>query len=382
MELINLTPYEYSPLITKCQIKVCWVGDEPNRNRTLITKETAMEIAPSLRGAPIVGYYNEEKEDFEAHNLFKIENGSLILKPETVPYGFVDLNAEVWFQDFLDKDGVQREYLCTSGWLWTKQFPECQRIIEEGNNQSMELDKDLFSGKWANLENPLGKVFIINEAVISKLCILGEECEPCFEGASITEFSLGDTFKEQLYSVINDISNILKGGNEVEEVVKEPVAEETIAEESTPVEENVEEPTGGNFENYNLEEISEYVELRDKYALIEAELAQLKEAFSLLETEKNELTEFKLATERKEKEALIDSFYMLSNEQKADVRENINTYSLEDIKSKLCVICVDNKVGFAEEVPAEPITYSLNDVSASNEEDVPDWIKAVKAINN
>jgi hypothetical protein len=61
-ELINIVPF--NPLISKCQIKVCWVGDEPNRNRSVITKDVAREMANSLPGSPIVGYYNENKEDF------------------------------------------------------------------------------------------------------------------------------------------------------------------------------------------------------------------------------------------------------------------------------------------------------------------------------
>ena len=50
-----------SPLISKVQIKVCYVSDESNRNKSIITKEVAKEMAPSLRGAPIVAYYNEER---------------------------------------------------------------------------------------------------------------------------------------------------------------------------------------------------------------------------------------------------------------------------------------------------------------------------------
>ncbi len=65
-ELINVTPF--NPLISKCQIKVCWVGEEANRNRSVITKDVATELANSLPGSPIVGFYNEEAEDFEGHN--------------------------------------------------------------------------------------------------------------------------------------------------------------------------------------------------------------------------------------------------------------------------------------------------------------------------
>ena len=65
-ELINLTPL--NPLISRCQIKVCYVGDTPNRNGSIITKEVAREMANSLPGSPIVGFYNENKGDFEGHN--------------------------------------------------------------------------------------------------------------------------------------------------------------------------------------------------------------------------------------------------------------------------------------------------------------------------
>jgi hypothetical protein len=74
IELINITPI--NPLISKCQIKVCYVGDEPNRNKSIITKEVAKQMANSLPGSPIVGYYNEQKQDFEEHNkLIEISNG-------------------------------------------------------------------------------------------------------------------------------------------------------------------------------------------------------------------------------------------------------------------------------------------------------------------
>jgi hypothetical protein len=52
------------------------VGDEPNRNGSIITKAVAMDMAKSLPGSPIVGYYNENTEDFEGHNqIIDISNG-------------------------------------------------------------------------------------------------------------------------------------------------------------------------------------------------------------------------------------------------------------------------------------------------------------------
>ena len=47
----------------------------------------------------------------------------------------------------------------------------------------MELDERFVEGSWTDFDNNGYSFFIINEAIISKLCILGEEVEPCFEGA-------------------------------------------------------------------------------------------------------------------------------------------------------------------------------------------------------
>ena len=92
-ELINLQPI--NPLISKCQIKVCYVGEEPNRNGSIITKEVAKEMANSLPGSPIVGFFNKEKGDFEEHNrIIDVSNGKFDVIDTTKPYGFVDLSAK------------------------------------------------------------------------------------------------------------------------------------------------------------------------------------------------------------------------------------------------------------------------------------------------
>ena len=160
----------------------------------------------------IVGFYNEEKKDFEEHNrMIDISNGKFEIKDTTRPYGFVDMNAKVWFEWFED-DGVPHEYLMTEGYLWTGQYPECRRVIEKGNNQSMELDQDHLDAHWSKDVKGKPEFFIINEAIMSKLCILGEDVEPCFEGASISaiQFSFDDSFKADWANMMNQMKEILK----------------------------------------------------------------------------------------------------------------------------------------------------------------------------
>lgn len=418
-ELINLQPI--NPLISKCQIKVCYVGEEPNRNGSIITKEVAKEMANSLPGSPIVGFFNKEADDFEEHNrIIDISNGRFDVIDTTKPYGFVDLSAKAWFQKFLD-DGVEHEYLMTEGYLWTGQYPEAQRILERGNNQSMELDANSLKGTWTEDDNNFYEFFIINEAIISKLCILGEDVEPCFEGAQITkvQFSFDEDFKNKLFALIEQVNRInSEGGKSVEdnkdlevtsveeelepteEPQEEPIEEEEEILEDEPVEEEPEEeekeeeseeepaeedaPEEDKPIEYNLEEIQEYIELNDKYSALEADYNTLQEKFNSLQTSFDELYAFKQGVEKKEKQAMIDRFYMLSDEDKKDVIENIDTYSLDDIEAKLSIICVRNKISFDldkdENADTDPIMYNLGGEDTSSNALVPDWVKAVDAV--
>jgi len=94
IEVIDMIPV--NPLISKCKIKVFYLG--ANRNGSLITEDVARDIAKSLPGSPVVGAFNEATGDFEEHNrIFEVKGGELTIKDTTRPYGFVDLNAKVWF---------------------------------------------------------------------------------------------------------------------------------------------------------------------------------------------------------------------------------------------------------------------------------------------
>ena len=131
---------------------------------------------------------------------------------------------------------------------------------------------------------------------------------------------------------------------------------------------------------YSLEEIPEYVELQNNYAALENELNSVKEINANLTSQIEELSKFKNSVEKQEKQNMIDSFYMLSDEDKQDVINNIDTYSLDDIEAKLSIICVRNRVNFNSEDNnvQNPTTYSLN--SSEGEEFVPAWIKSLQSV--
>ena len=423
-EFINVVPV--NPLISKCQIKVCWVGDTPNRNNTLITKEAAKKLAPSLPGCPIVGYFNERTQDFEGHNRsIKISGGEIIVIDDTIPYGFVDTHSKIWFQWFMDVDGVSREYMMTEGYIWTGIYEESKRIVEKGNNQSMEFDEKSLQGNWAKFSNSNSKFFIINDGLFKKLCVLGEDVEPCFEGAQIaTNFSLDDNLRQSLLAMANELKEILREGGqytmdenlmqnpqdtEVEAIVeneeivneykkkdeeeekpteeKETKAEDKKEEEPAKEEEKAEDEDEDKKKkaSYSLEDIPEYQDVVSKYSELEEKYNTLLSDYETLKTQNADLAQFKANIDLEKKQEMINSFYMLSDEDKKDVVENISTYSLEDIEAKLSVICFRNKVSFnledetEEKSEEKPTTFNLQE---DTDVSVPAWIKAVDKRKN
>lgn len=404
-EFINLTQNDINPGITNCDIKVLYIGE--NRNRSYISKEVATEMAKSLRGTPIVGYYIESKEDFGDHgDQIIIDGEGVKFNKLTTPYGFVATDAKVWFQTFVDNEQVEREYLMTQGYLWTTQFKECASILKEDKGQSMEIEN--LEGEWTKAINNNYELFIINDATFSKLCILGDDVEPCFEGASISaakDYNLMDNnFRMTLFSMIEDMKKIKEGseksmeselnaGAVTETVETQPVQEgaslenteaaaaqevENLGNPNESTQENNEEGVENNG-NENQEvpvtESEEYQLLLSKYSALEEENATLK-------AQNADLLSFKSQVENEKKDELINSFYMLSDEDKKDVIDNKTKYSYDEIEAKLSVICVRNKVSFAQEdndTRKEPVVYNLN---GQAEESVPAWLKAIDDAHN
>ena len=462
-EFINLQPLDINPLMSACEIKVFYLGE--NRNRSYISEETAMEMAKTLRGAPIVGYFKTEKEDFADHgNRMILDDEGIKFECMTRPYGFVSPDAKVWFQTFEDTDEfgntVTRKYLMTTGYLWTGQYEECKIATEEGRPHSMELDEDTLKGHWA--ENPKTNMeyFIINDAIFSKLCILGDDVEPCFEGSSVTKPTVSSSFtkidaefKKTLFSMMQELQFALQGGQQMEDEVKVPetVVEETPAveaeqyteevsapaveeaaiaepteavendfaaskdeekeekdDEAAPAEEEKEEASEEDDEKKKYskkeeeeeeteekksEENSDAPETehkcgedddkKKKYELLETEFTALQEKYSELEVKYNELVAFKAQVEDAKKDEMIAKFYFLSDEDKKEVVENKSKYSIDEIESKLSVICVRNKVNFNLDDSSkndinteEPVVTTFT--IANEVPSIPAWIKAVQ----
>ena len=438
-EFIDVKPF--NPLISQCQIKVLYLGR--NRNGSFIDKNTAIQMANSLPGCPIVGAWREDIEDFGDHgHVMTIEDGQIKFSCKTRPYGFVAPDARVWFQKYVDTDEFgeeyEREYMMTTGYLWTGQYEEAMSVIEEGKGQSMELDESSLDGHWANDSKTGMDFFIINDAIFSKLCILGDDVEPCFEGASVESTYAADAdFAHSLYNMMKQLQETLEqskgglnmpkdfvAGNNSEEVQEQSEVAETLEEEATETveeheteTENVEEEEtaetdedaesdGDEDEDASDEDesddddadtdfvakkeegadstepVAEEDEDKDEEDVTENACGDKKkyslteEEFSAIQSELESLRAFKLSIENKEKDALIDKYHMLSDEDKADIIAHKEEYTLEQIEEKLALVYVKNNVDFStvdghketnkEEVESL-LNFSLDDSNDSAE---------------
>ena len=169
---------------------------------------------------------------------------------------------------------------------------------------------------------------------------------------------------------------------EKEEEVEEEKEEEVEDPKDEEEEEQTEEEDKEEKKKYVLES-EEYVDLKAQYDSLVADYAALKAEKEALELTNNSLTEFKHNIEKQQKQEMINSFYMLSDEDKADVLTNIDNYSLEDIEAKLSVICVRKKVNFNlddETSKEEPVTtFSITEQNCKDS-DIPEWIQAINAV--
>lgn len=176
-----------------------------NRNGTYITDEFAQKLIDSAPYTPVKGIYDNFNDDYTDHGV-KREEGKI--------YGIVPENPNFAWETHLDEDGVEREYACFDVLLFTALYKEAEDIV--GKAQSMELYEPMLKGEFKYIEGK--KAFVFTDGCFLGLQILGEEVEPCFEGAAFY------TFYDILKNAINKLekyslnSHIDKGGNEMPEI--------------------------------------------------------------------------------------------------------------------------------------------------------------------
>lgn len=223
-------PEKFNSQFHMVKVYIAYAGK--NRNYTYISKETFEKMIPSLYGVPVVGEWKEDNDDFGSHGgKIQISEDGIEFIDTTKPYGFIDSSATVQWEDVTEEDGTINSYLTVSAFLWSGRYPEVLKVLENKNGQSMELC--VFDGQPYEDDE---QYFEILDGEFSAICILGEEIEPCFESAKISQFNLDkEAFKAEFELMVKELKqSLFEGGESVgNEKLKDGVAESTEEIEET-----------------------------------------------------------------------------------------------------------------------------------------------------
>ena len=173
---------ELNPVLSKARCRIFYKYE--NRNGTYITDEFAQKLISSLPYTPVKGIYDNFDEDYTDHGL-KRDLGRI--------YGIVPENPNFSWEKHLDEDEIEREYACCDVYIFTALYEEASQIV--GKSQSMELYPPSIKGDWAIINGK--KLFKFEDGCFLGLQILGNDVEPCFEGAAFFTF-------------YNDLKNAIK----------------------------------------------------------------------------------------------------------------------------------------------------------------------------
>ena len=158
---------QVNDILTKLRCRIFY--KEGNRNGTYITDSFAEELINTLHYVPIKGIY--ENNDYTDHGARRDEGRIYGIVPET--------NNFSW-ELHLDDDGVERLYACTDVYIYTSLYPEARQIT--GKSLSMELYEPSLKYHMSIIQGQ--KYVVFDHGSFLGLQVLGDNVEPCFEGAS------------------------------------------------------------------------------------------------------------------------------------------------------------------------------------------------------
>jgi len=202
-------------------------------DKRLFTKNFSDKLLASLPYVPVVGYYDEEEEDFKGHNP-SIQN----------IYGMVPEDAEI---NYVKEDG--KEYAICDVILYTGRGDKTGEIAKKivGKSQSLELNPA--DTKYKMNKNSKGEIQSIEFTAGSLLglSVLGDNEKPAFSGSEFFNedsnlMSMFDGFKEQLELFYQqnqqrgEKMSVKADTTITEEII--PVVEETILQSEVEAEFN------------------------------------------------------------------------------------------------------------------------------------------------
>lgn len=350
---------QVNDVISRCRLRIFYKYG--NRNGSYITDEFAEELLKSLPYTPVKGIY--EGDDFSDHGTSRTE-GRI--------YGVVPENPNPAWEYHQDQDGVTRLYACTDVYIFTALYEEAKEII--GKSHSMELYEPSLKYHMGIVDGQ--KYAIFDHGCFLGLQVLGDDVEPCFEGASF--FALQETIQSAITKIKEASAKFNKGGmtemeiNETTPVVETeetaPVVEETgTVTETTPAVEEVETPAADpvvetddakeedapaaetvpqveeepkvedNSKDIKIDELTETITtLNTKVEEMQTEYTAAQEQISTLTEEVTALRQYKHEIETQQKQAVMAEYASnLSEEVLNTYKEKIDEYTVLDLDKEL-----------------------------------------------
>lgn len=384
-----------NPQLSSCDIYV--MSKEEEANSTYFSEEVIIKALPTIIGIPIVAEYSEEIEDFKGHG--GEFDKDLQFKHTTKPYGFIPESTEV---EWVTTIKSEKYIVLRNCVLWTGRYKEVLSVIEEGKSQSMEIV--INESHWDKEMD----CYIVDDFIFSALCILGDYATPAFSGAKIIKGSSNfenDTFKMEFAKMLEEIKDVFKGSEKMEEVVEnsvvstdetiteevfeevvvteEDVAEEVveadevseeIVEEVIATEETVEVIEEVIQESTDTSEFSEKQEEFDyklAYENLLVEFEGFKTQNETYENELSELREYKTTNEKLKHEAKANEIFEKFELSKEEVNHlDLTSYSLEEIEEKCYAIIGKKLASKTMKFSQEKNIYKLDNTETVKSDDV------------
>lgn len=372
------------------------VGDNGNDERKF-TLECAIEMAKGLRGAPIVGAYSEEKDDFTDHGVvLEIRDSEFKIRNLAVPFGFIPTDAELELEDVPNKNGGVDRYVKVEGYVWYSQYPQLSKVLEEGRPVSISLFDEPCDGHWE--EEDGSYFYVFTEANIENVCILGDDVIPSFEEASIAskEFSVANNFEQYVKSFV-ELYKKNKGGEKTMtgKDQNSKAAEEAKKDFSAELEAKDKEIATLN-ETLTTKE-KEFAAKDEEIAKLKEDLANKNKEFETLKEEKEnadkeiaELKSFKENTIKQQKEEVVKEFSLIIDEDSLKKIELDKYETAEQLKKELSFVAYTSgafskakqsvEEGAKKAVEEKEIkTFNTSSIQ-TGEESVPNWVKEVDKV--
>ncbi len=347
-------PEPISTTLSKCRVRIFYRGF--NRNRTFISDDFAQQLINSLPYVPIKGIFNYGKVDYEDHGMDNTD-GRI--------YGIIAANPNFAWEKHIDQDGIEREYACADAILFSALYPEAKIIV--GSRQSMEIYSETMEGYWDTWEDGM-PYFNFKKGELLGLQVLGQDVEPCFEGAAF--YSLAKEVKELVEYVKSFKEQEEKKNMEIKdevvatpETIVEEVATEntvTLQAEEPAVIEQVEEPVVIQTEEPVVVHEDEPVVITNDVASAESVIEESSQEFEKTTEEvfeKNDDTSDKEDEDKKRKEdedekaknTLLETVESLKSEidalkaTQAEYQKKIDEFNSENVRLNNELMDIKNK---------------------------------------